>query len=138
MRVVYTGGTFDCLHVGHVAFLARSAELGQLTVALNADDFVERYKGKRPVYTYAERESHLTLLPFVHQVVPNFGGEDSRPMIEQVSPDYITIGSDWARRDYYQQMGFDQNWLDERGIALVYLPRLGTISTTEIKQRMSQ
>lgn len=138
MRRVYTGGTFDCLHAGHVAFLMWSAELGELTVSLNTDEFIERYKGKPPLYTYQERLSHLNLLSFVHEVIPNDGGEDSRPVIERVAPNYITIGSDWARKDYYAQMGFDQDWLDERAIALVYMPRLGTISTTEIKQRVDR
>lgn len=133
---VYTGGTFDCLHAGHVAFLARASHLGNLIVALNTDEFVQRYKGTTPVYSYAEREAHLRMLPFVYAVIPNTDGEDSRPTIERVQPSYLVIGSDWATRDYYRQMGFDQAWLDERGIALVYLPRVGTISTTEIKQRV--
>jgi len=53
-----------------------------------------------------------------------------------VAPDYILIGSDWARKDYYTQMGFDQNWLDERGIVLGYVPYTPGISTTNIKGRL--
>jgi hypothetical protein len=53
-----------------------------------------------------------------------------------VSPDYIIIGSDWARRDYYLQMGFTQDWLDQRGIGLIYIPYTEGISTTDIKNRM--
>jgi bifunctional ADP-heptose synthase (sugar kinase/adenylyltransferase) len=70
--------------------------------------------------------------------VPNAGGADSRIAIEQVKPDYIIIGSDWARRDYYYQMGFDQDWLDERGIGLIYIPYTDGISTTAIKHRLSK
>jgi hypothetical protein len=51
-------------------------------------------------------------------------------------PDIIAIGTDWARRDYYAQMGFDQDWLDDRGIALIYIPYTQGISSTAIKERM--
>lgn len=134
--IVYTGGTFDLLHAGHTEFLKRCAELGSVTVSLNTDEFIQKYKGKAPVMTYKERAAVLLACRYVTAVVPNFAGADSRPSIELVHPDLIVIGSDWARRDYYKQMGFTQDWLDERGIGLVYVPYTDGISSTAIKQRM--
>lgn len=133
---VYTGGTFDLIHSGHVNFLRRCAEMGEVTVALNTDEFIAAYKGKPPVMTYAEREAVLLGLRYVSAVVPNVGGADSRISIDLVAPDFVVIGSDWARKDYYKQMGFSQDWLDERGIALCYVPYTQGISTTELKRRM--
>ena len=133
---IYTGGTFDLLHSGHVNFLTRCADLGSVTVALNTDEFIEAYKGKPPVMTYAEREAVLMGLKAVYDVVPNVGGSDSRISIDSVSPDIVAIGSDWARKDYYKQMMFSQDWLDERGIALLYIPYTAGISTTNIKGRL--
>ena len=134
--IVYTGGTFDLFHAGHAAFLARCAEFGSVVVALNTDEFAAAYKGTAPVCTYAEREAVLLSCRHVDQVVPNYGGADSRPAIEIVAPDVVAIGSDWARRDYYAQMGFDQDWLDARGIGLLYLPYTRGISSTAIKGRL--
>ena len=133
---VYTGGTFDLFHAGHVEFLRRCAELGSVTVSLNEDEFIEKYKGKRPVISYQERKDVLLGCRWVDSVVPNVGGVDSRISINLVSPDLVIIGSDWARRDYYAQMGFDQDWLDERGIGLVYIPYTQGISSTAIKERL--
>ena len=133
---VYTGGTFDLLHSGHVNFLRRCNELGEVIVALNTDEFIEAYKGKPPVMTYSEREAVLLGLRYVSRVVPNMGGADSRISIDSVSPDIVAIGSDWARKDYYKQMMFSQDWLDERGIALLYIPYTSGISTTQIKGRL--
>jgi glycerol-3-phosphate cytidylyltransferase-like family protein len=117
-------------------FLKRCAELGSVTVSLNTDEFIQSYKGKPPVIPYEERAAVLLSCRYVSAVVPNMGGHDSRVAIELVKPDIIVVGSDWARRDYYAQMGFDQDWLDERGIAMCYVP-YGTItSTTQIKERM--
>jgi glycerol-3-phosphate cytidylyltransferase len=133
---IYTGGTFDLFHAGHVEFLRRCAELGSVTVSLNEDEFIEKYKGKRPVISYQEREAVLLGCRWVDRVVPNVGGVDSRVSIGLVSPDLVVIGSDWARRDYYAQMGFDQDWLDERGIGLCYIPYTQGISSTAIKERL--
>jgi len=73
---------------------------------------------------------------YVDDVVPNIGGTDSRPAIELAAPNMVAIGSDWARKDYYTQMAFDQDWLDDRGIALAYIPYTQGISSTAIKERM--
>lgn len=136
MGVIYTGGTFDLFHAGHVEFLRRCSELGRVTVALNTDEFIEGYKGKPPVISYRDRERVLLACRYVDDVVPNVGGFDSRPSIEMVAPDMVAIGSDWARKDYYTQMAFDHDWLDERGIALCYIPYSPGISSTAIKERM--
>lgn len=133
---VYTGGTFDLVHWGHASFLNKCAQLGSVTVSLNTDEFIEYYKGRPPVMSYAEREAVLLSMRSVERVIPNFAGEDSKPAIELVRPDIIAIGSDWARRDYHAQMGFNQDWLDERGISLIYIPYTQGISSTEVKKRL--
>ena len=136
---VYTGGTFDLFHAGHANLLRQCrllAGTGPVVVALNTDEFIAAYKGRPPVVSYDDRAAVLAACRYVNQVVPNTGGADSRPAIEAVSPDLIVIGSDWATRDYHAQMGFTQAWLDERGIALCYVPYTPGISTTDLKARL--
>ena len=135
-QIVYTGGTFDLFHAGHVAFLERCSRFGSVVVSLNTDEFIRDYKGRAPVMSYNERKAVLEGCKWVWRVVPNTGGADSRTAITEVEPDLIIIGSDWARRDYYRQMGFDQDWLDARGIGLCYIPYTEGISTTDIKKRL--
>ena len=123
-------------HSGHVNFLRECAKLGEVTVSLNTDEFIADYKGKPPVMTYAERLGVLSEFRCVSNVIPNIGGADSKPAILEVRPDIIAIGSDWARKDYYLQMGFSQDWLDELNISLIYIPYTPGISSTEVKRRM--
>lgn len=123
-------------HSGHVRFLQKCAELGEVVVSLNTDEFIAAYKGKAPVMSYDERRAVLEEYKSVSYVVPNVGGADSIPAINSVCPDIIAIGSDWARKDYYKQMSFDQDWLDENGISLIYIPYTEGISSTEIKKRL--
>jgi glycerol-3-phosphate cytidylyltransferase len=135
---VYTGGTFDLFHSGHVNFLKRCQQIsgvnGQVVVALNTDEFIYEYKKKKPVLTYDQRKDVLESCRYVSQVVANVGGSDSKKTIEMVeSVDVIAIGSDWARKNYYAQMEFDQNWLDEKNISLIYIPYTKGISSTFIK-----
>jgi cytidyltransferase-like protein len=137
-QVVYTGGTFDLFHKGHLEFLRRCSELGKVTVALNTDEFILSYKGSTPIMTFDEREAVLLGCKFVENVIPNSGNEDSKPSITLVKPSLIVIGSDWARKDYYKQMQFTQDWLDERGIGLCYIPYTQGISTTELKRRIGE
>lgn len=62
-RIVYTGGTFDTLHAGHIKFLSYCRKIagndGLVVVALNKDEFIKRFKGKKPIFNYKTREKML-------------------------------------------------------------------------------
>lgn len=134
---IYTGATFDLPHAGHVNFLHACSQLGRVVVSLNTDEFIKAYKGQPPVMTYEERATLVSAIRYVDQVIPNSGGADSTIAIETIQPDIIAIGSDWARKDYYAQMNFTQDWLDSRNISLIYIPYTDGISTTDIKSRLA-
>lgn len=140
-KVVYTGGTFDLFHSAHVRFLKACRRLagqdGEVIVALNTDAFIQAYKGKPPIMSFAERKEVLLGCKYVDAVISNIGGADSKPSIEQVMPDFIVIGDDWARKDYYAQMQFSREWLDQLEIQLVYVPYTPGISTTDLKARIT-
>jgi glycerol-3-phosphate cytidylyltransferase len=110
MLRVYTGGTFDLFHNGHVELLRnchRLADGGEVIVALNTDDFIGEFKSEFPVVPFSQRKAVLESCRFVSSVVPNSNGADSKPTIEAVNPDVIAIGIDWAPpKDYYAQMNF--------------------------------
>ncbi len=136
-RKVYTGGTFDLFHRGHVNFLRQCKEIGDhVTVSLNTDEFIYRYKGEYPIISYEERKEVLLSCRYVDKVIPNTEGEDSKPTILDVNPKFIVIGSDWAKKDYYKQMNFTQKWLDDNGYVLIYIPYTDSISTSLIKEKL--
>ena len=136
-KIVYTGGTFDLFHPGHVNFLKNCKKIGDFViVSLNTDEFIERYKNSKPIISYEGRKKMLESCKFVDKVIPNSEGEDSKPTILSVNPDFVVIGSDWAKKDYYGQMNFTQEWLDENNILLVYIPYTEGISTTLLKTKI--
>ena len=140
MGIVYTGGTFDLFHSGHVAFLRSCKRIagkdGRVVVSLNSDEFIAAYKGKPPIMSFQERKAVLMGCRYVDSVVCNVGNEDSKPAIENVLPDFVVIGDDWARKDYYAQMQFTQEWLDGNKIQLCYVPYTAGVSSTDIKARI--
>ncbi|QZE11674.1 nucleotidyltransferase [Streptomyces phage Karp] len=144
-NIVYTGGTFDLFHEGHVELLAACKRLagpnGYVVVSLNTDEFIQRFKINPPVQTYREREVVLNSCRYVDLVIPNIGEEDSKKTIENLETqnvfvDVVAIGSDWAGRDYYGQMGFTKEWLDKKQLILVYIDRRTGMSTTKIKEKL--
>lgn len=140
-QVIYTGGTFDLLHVGHMELLHACRQYagwnGTVVVGLNRDEFVERYKGRLPAQSYAVREEMLRACRLVDVVVCNLGDEESGMAIDVVRPDLLVIGADWQHRDYLGQLGIDQAWLDARGLSIRYVPRTRGQSTTAIREALA-
>ena len=136
-KVLYTGGTFDIFHAGHVNFLKMCSQIcGEVVVSLNRDEFIERYKGTAPVFNYKEREACLKSCRYVSRVVANTGDEDSKPSILQSKANILAVGNDWCQKDYYEQMSFDQGWLDANNITLIYLPYTLGVSSSEIIKKI--
>ena len=136
-KVLYTGGTFDLFHAGHANFLKQCRNLAEIViVSLNTDEFIAQYKGKSPIISYEDRKSVLLSCRYVDNVIKNLGNEDSKPAILAVNPNIIAVGDDWACKDYYKQMSFTQEWLDEMEITLAYLPYTKGISSTLIKENL--
>jgi D-beta-D-heptose 7-phosphate kinase/D-beta-D-heptose 1-phosphate adenosyltransferase len=96
-RIVFTNGTFDILHPGHVRYLQAARRHGDvLIVGLNSDASVRRYKGAdRPITPEAERAEMLEALACV-DAVSLFDEDTPAEIIRRVQPDVLVKGADWA------------------------------------------
>jgi rfaE bifunctional protein nucleotidyltransferase chain/domain len=96
--VVFTNGTFDILHRGHVEYLAAARRMGDvLVVGLNTDASIRRIKGKgRPVNRSRDRAAVLAALASVDYVCL-FGGDTPLRMIQRIHPDVLVKGADWKK-----------------------------------------
>src|SRR3954464_12094885 len=70
-KVVFTNGVFDLLHIGHITYMVKAAELGdKLIIGLNSDTSVKRLKGEdRPVNGQDSRAMLLAALFFIDAIV---------------------------------------------------------------------
>lgn len=96
-KVVFTNGVFDLLHIGHITYMAKAAELGdKLIIGLNADSSVKRIKGDdRPVNDQNSRALLLAALFFVDAVVL-FEEDTPQQLIAALLPDVLVKGADYA------------------------------------------
>lgn len=143
-RTVYTGGSFDLFHRGHVNLLRRCRKIagddGRVVVSLNSDELIIDRKGRCTV-PYEDRKIVLEACEYVDEVIENVGGADSKPAIISVGPDFIVIGMEkkYADQDsYYKVMDFTQEWLDQKEITLIYLPYTEGISSGQIRRKLDE
>ena len=96
-KVVFTNGCFDLIHSGHVDYLIKAKEMGDvLILGLNTDSSVKRIKGdKRPILKQDERAYIVSNLKPVDYVT--FFEEDTPgEIINDLIPDVLVKGADWA------------------------------------------
>lgn len=95
-KVVFTNGCFDILHLGHIDYLEKAANMGdRLVIGLNSDDSVSRFKGpERPIQDQKSRARILAALQFTDLIV--FFNEDTPlALISELLPDVLVKGSDY-------------------------------------------
>ncbi len=97
-RVVFTNGTFDIVHRGHVEYLTAARKMGDvLIVGLNSDSSIRRIKGpRRPINRGADRAAVLAALASVDYVC-SFGEDTPYRMIRRLLPDVLVKGADWKK-----------------------------------------
>ncbi len=96
-KVVFTNGCFDLIHSGHVDYLIKAKEMGDvLILALNSDSSIRIIKGdKRPILKQDERAFIVSNLKPVDYVT--FFNEDTpAEIISELVPDVLVKGADWA------------------------------------------
>ncbi len=104
-KIVFSNGCFDILHRGHVEYLSKAADLGDiLVIGLNTDASVKKLKGpSRPINDETARAVVLAALGFVDAVV--FFEEDTPyDLIKFVQPDVLVKGKDYKAEDI---VGYD-------------------------------
>lgn len=130
--VVFTNGCFDILHRGHIDYLGKASDLGDiLVIGLNTDDSVRRLKGEgRPINDETARSHVLAALAFVDHVI--FFSEDTPyDLIRALQPDILVKGSDYSIDDI---VGADI--VLAKGGRVETLDYLSGYSTTAIEQKI--
>lgn len=100
MKVAFTNGCFDILHLGHLEILTKSKEFGdRLIVAVNSDESVRKLKGKeRPINDFQTRSNILASFSFVDYVV-EFSDDTPKKLIQIIKPDFLIKGGDYKKKD---------------------------------------
>ena len=103
-KIVFTNGCFDILHIGHVKYLEKAKNFGDILIlGLNSDDSVKRLKGEnRPINTQTDRAYILASLEVVDYLVI-FDEETPFELIKLIKPDVLVKGSDYEGKEVVGQ-----------------------------------
>lgn len=99
-KIVYTVGTFDLLHVGHLALLKYCKTLGDiLAVGVASDEVVNMYKPHIPIVPLEQRIEMLKALSCVDIVRPYYNLEYVSGC-KELNVDIFVVGEDWGKKQY--------------------------------------
>jgi rfaE bifunctional protein nucleotidyltransferase chain/domain len=134
VRLVFTNGVFDLLHVGHVRYLAQARELGDaLLVAINSDRAVRELKGSdRPIISEHERAEILAALRQVDYVTI-FDELSPRTLIASLLPDVLVKGGDYTLDQIH-----GREEVEASGGQVVSIPFVEGASTTALLEKIKQ
>lgn len=133
-KIVFTNGCFDIVHRGHIDYLSKAADLGDiLVIGLNADDSVSRLKGpNRPIVDQQSRALLLASLFFVSAVVL-FDEDTPYELIKIIQPDVLIKGADYKVE---QIVGHDI--VQAKGGQVITLEFLPGFSTSAIEKKIRE
>ena len=133
-QIVFTNGCFDLLHPGHVRYLSKARQLGDiLVVALNSDRSVRALKGNhRPILGQQERCEVIGALACV-DFVTIFDAPTPRQIIRRLGPDVLVKGGDWLLS---QIVGREE--VESRGGRVLAIEFERGFSTSEIIDRIQE
>jgi len=96
-KIVFTNGCFDLLHLGHIDYLSKAADLGnKLVIGLNTDLSTSNIKGPaRPITDQLSRSTLLAALSFVDAVIL-FDEPTPIELIKAVKPGVLVKGADYS------------------------------------------
>jgi cytidyltransferase-like protein len=113
-KVLVSGG-FDPLHIGHVNMIQAAAELGDVVVVINSDEWLKRKKGY-VFMPWQERGGILESLKGVVEVssVKDEGGSVCEAL-DRIRPDVFANGGDRTDEnipelDTCQRLGIEAVW----------------------------
>ena len=97
-KIVFTNGCFDIIHRGHITYLNKAKQLGNILVlGLNSDNSVKRLKGnERPINNQNDRAEVLSSFHFIDYIVI-FEEDTPYEILREIKPDILVKGGDYKK-----------------------------------------
>lgn len=132
--IVFTNGCFDILHSGHVFYLQKAKQQGDILIlGLNSDASVRRLKGeKRPINSEIDRAIVISELKSIDYVVI-FEEDTPLEIISLIVPNKLVKGGDYKKDDVV-----GKDIVESNGGEVVIIPFVDGKSTTNIINRINE
>ena len=130
--VVYTAGSFDLFHYGHLNVLLKAKKLGDiLIVGVSTNKLIKKYKKINPIIKYKERALIIENLKCVDKVIQQKSFFDIK-QLRKYNIDIIVLGSDWKGKKFPEL----EKCLKKLKIKMVYVPYTKHLSSSKIKEKI--
>jgi len=131
-KIIFTGGSFDLFHTGHLNVLKKSKKLGDyLIVAVSTNKLIKMYKGTNPILNYNQRVAIIKELKCVDKVVKQTNIFDIE-QFKALKADIFVVGDDWkGKEDSVPGL----KWLKDNNY-LAYVPYTKGLSSSLIKEKI--
>ena len=131
--VVYTTGTFDLIHQGHINILRIAKNLGDvLVVGVSIDKVVEEYKPNKLVHSFETRKLIVESLKFVDICIPQ-RNRDKFDAWKKLKFNVLVVGDDWYQKEDFKEY---EEKLTEVGVKVIYVPYYDGISSTLLRKKI--
>ena len=131
--LVYTVGTFDLLHVGHLALLEQCRNFGDVVaVGVASDSVVNSYKPNVPVIPLDQRQEMLKALHCVDIVRPYYELEYVSAC-KELAVDIFVVGEDWGSKPHNKNV---ESYLEAHGKKIIRVIYNSRTSSTQIKHNV--
>ncbi len=132
--IVLANGAFDLLHYGHIVYLKKAKELGDiLIVAINSDSSVKKLKGEnRPIMNEKERSLLVASINIVDYVVI-FEEDTVKNILKELKPHFHVKGP-----DYTVETVAESKFSASLGIRTIIVGEKKEHSTTDIIKKIEE
>ena len=129
MSIVWTNGTFDILHPGHIQLFKVAKELGDMViVGTDTDEKIKKDKGfDRPINDLCYRVAMLEAIKYIDAVHTFDTRSELEGLIQMYNPDILLIGDDWRDGDVVGR---------EFAKEVRFLPRVGGYASSNTIKRI--
>jgi D-beta-D-heptose 7-phosphate kinase/D-beta-D-heptose 1-phosphate adenosyltransferase len=128
LKTVWTNGTFDVLHMGHIELFRKARKLagpgGKVIVGTDSDERVRELKGPtRPINNIFDRIGFLRAIKYIDGVVTFSSADELQAHIQRFSPDILLVGDDYVDKPVVGS---------QYAKKIVFVPRYGGLSSSKI------
>ena len=131
--IIYTVGTFDLLHAGHVLMLEEAKQqCDYLIVGLQTDPSQDRTTKSKPAQSVVERYLQLRACKFVDEIVPYGTEQDLEDLLAGMHIDIRILGVE------YRDKGFTGSDICKtRGIEIYFNERDHRFSSSGLRKHIA-
>ena len=128
-KIVWTNGTFDILHPGHIQLFKVARSLGdKVIVATDSDEKIKKDKGfDRPMNDLCYRVAMLEAIKYIDVVLTFNDRKELEGLIQLYNPDILILGDDWRYGDVVGR---------EHAKEVRFLPRVGGYASSNTIKRI--